>query len=79
MNIDCILDIFQEATYKLKIEPRRNVAEALGFDIEKVTEHTIFVLHGDPSSTEELPSFVKFSTLIEKGNALMMEKRFALL
>lgn len=57
--------------YELLIKPRLEVAEYFGLDTKNVTKDTIFVLHGNHRAG--LPKFIRFSMLIEKGTALMMD------
>ena len=71
ITVDEIYTQMIDLEHELLIKPRLEVAEFLGLDTEKVTKDTVFVLHGN--HRVGLPSFIRFSTFIEKGAAIMMD------
>jgi hypothetical protein len=71
ITVDEIYTQMIDLEHELLIKPRLEVAEFFGLDTEKVTKDTVFVLHGNPRAG--LPNFIRFSMLLEKGTAIMMD------
>ena len=65
-----ILKQIADFEHELFIKPRLEVAEFFGLDKTFVTKDTVFILSGP--QRKGLPAFIRFSNLIEKGTAVMM-------